>query len=184
MGKDDVKDRADLKALVAASRERDPKVRFQKLEKLLDLDRFISFLAVEAITWDWDGYPMKCNNYRMYHDPKRDKFVFIPSGMDQMFGDPRGPLLPGFQGMVAQGLISTPEGRKLYLARMEEILKKVYDEKAMLKKLDELQARIQPVLATIDAGAGRDYVNQVNRLRQAIRDRPKSLEEQLKTQKK
>ncbi len=182
--KDDVKDRADLKALVAASRERDPKVRFEKLEKLLDMDRFITFLVIEVITWDWDGYPMKCNNYRIYHDPKRDKLTFIPSGMDQMFGDVNGPVAPDFQGMVAQGLMTTPEGRKRYLARMEEVLKKVYNTEGLLKTLDTLQARVQPALASVDAGAGRDYVNQVNRLREAIRNRPKNLEEQLKRLKK
>jgi spore coat protein CotH len=179
-GTRDVKDRADLKALVAASREQEAGKRFQKLDKLLDLDQFITFLVIEVITWDWDGYPMKCNNYRIYHDPTRDKITFIPSGMDQMFGDVGGPLLPHFQGMVAQGLLSTPEGRKRYLARMEEILKKVYNAEALIKKLDKQQAIIQPVLASIDAGAGRDYMNQVNRLRQAIRQRPKNLEDQLK----
>ncbi len=184
LARDDVKDRADLKALVAASRERDPAKRFERLEKLLDLDRFISFMVLEVITWDWDGYPMKCNNYRIYHEPKRDKLTFIPSGMDQMFADVGGPLQPFFQGMVAQGLVSTPEGRKRYLARMEEVLKKVYDVDRLVKRLDELEARVKPALATVDAGAARDYANQVNRLRQAIRQRPKNLEEQLKRLKK
>jgi spore coat protein CotH len=183
-GKNDVKDRADLKALVAASQERDPRVRFQKLEKLLDLDKFVSFLVIEVIVWDWDGYPMKCNNYRIYHHPKTNKFVFIPSGMDQMFGELRGPVVPDFQGMVARGLMSTAQGRKMYLARMEEVLTKVYKTDALIKQLDAQQKKIQPVLASIDAGAGRDYPNQVNRLRQAIRERPKYLLGELKKIKK
>src|SRR5262249_17406650 len=98
--KDDVKDRADLKALTAAVRENDPKKRFEKMEKLLDMDKFITYLVLESITWDWDGYPMNRNNYRIYHDPKRDKVVFIPSGMDQMFGNPGGPILPAFHGFA------------------------------------------------------------------------------------
>src|SRR5262249_3977764 len=126
-GKNDVKDRADLKALLAATRERDPKVRFQKLEKLLDMDKFISYLVVEVITWDWDGYPMNWNNYRIYHDPKRDKITFIPSGMDQMFGSTDGPVLPGFRGVVARAVVESPQGRERYLARMAEVMKKVYD---------------------------------------------------------
>src|SRR5205807_8898946 len=113
-GKGDVKNHADLKALVAAAREGNPAKRFQRLEKLLDLDRFLSFLALEVITWDWDGYPLNRNNYRVYHDPRRDKIIFIPSGMDQMFGNPGGPLLPGFQGLIARALMETPEGRRRY----------------------------------------------------------------------
>jgi hypothetical protein len=53
-----------------------------------------------------------------------------------------------------------------------------------VKRLDELQARVQPVLASVDAGAGRDYPNQVNRLRHAIRERAKSSESQLTRLKK
>lgn len=176
----DVKDRADLKELIAASRERDPKTRLEKLEKLIDMDQFLAFMAIEVIAWDWDGYPMKCNNYRIYHDPKKNKMTFIPSGMDQMFGDPNGPLFPGFQGMVARGITDTKEGQERYLKKMDEIMKKVYNADALIKRLDELEARIKPVLLSIDQGAGRDYPNQVNRLRHAVRQRQKSVEDQLK----
>jgi spore coat protein CotH len=179
-GEGDVKDRADLKALAAAARERDKAKRFERLEKLLDLDAFISYMVIEAITWDWDGYPFKCNNYRVYHDPVKDKITFIPSGMDQMFGDVNGPIVPGFGGMVATGLMDTPEGRKRYLARAGEIMKTVYKTDELVRRLDELEKRIQPELAKVDPGAGRDYKNQVNRLREAIKQRERSVNEQLK----
>lgn len=179
-GEGDVKDRADLKALAAAAREKDKAKRFERLEKILDLDKFISYMVIEAITWDWDGYPFKCNNYRVYHDPVKDKITFIPSGMDQMFGDVNGPIVPGFGGMVASGLMDTPEGRKRYIARANEIMKSVYKTDDLVKRLDELEKRIQPELAKVNAGAGRDYKNQVNRLREAIRQREKVVNEQLK----
>lgn len=179
-GSNDVKGHADLKALAAAAREGNLKLRYQKMEKLLDLDKFVSFLALEVITWDWDGYPMNRNNYRIYHDPKRDKIVFIPSGMDQMFADPNGTVFPNFQGFVARALMETPEGKARYVARMAEIMKTVYQPEALVKRLDELQARVQPVLTALDAGAGQNYPNQVNRLKQAVRQRAKSIEGQLK----
>ena len=178
--KHDVADRKDLQALVAAAREGDPKKRFEKLEKLLDLDCFISYIVVESIVWDWDGYPYKCNNYRVYHDPKANKITFIPSGMDQMFWEPGGAALPGFGGMVASGLVSTPEGKKRYYARMREILKSVYKPEELVKRLDELEKRLQPALASVDPGAAGGYKDQVYRLKQSIRDRAKSLDEQLK----
>ncbi len=164
---------------MAAARERDPAQRFAKLERLLDLDRFVSFLVLEVIAWDWDGYPMNRNNYRVYHDPKRDKIVFIPSGMDQMFGSIDGPVLPNFQGFVARALVETPEGRRRYLARMREIVKTVYRPDALVKRLDELQARLQPVLKTIDPGTAAGYPNHVNRLRHAVVQRAKNIEGQL-----
>jgi uncharacterized lipoprotein YmbA len=66
---------------------------------------------------------------------------------------------------------------------MAEIHKSVFRPEVLIKRLDELQKRVQPALASVDAGAGRDYPNQVNRLREAIRQRAKSIEQQLKTAK-
>jgi spore coat protein H len=177
-GSDDVANHADLKALQAACNA-DVKQRFAKMEKVLDMDEFVSYLAIEVLVWDWDGYPMNRNNYRIYHEPKKDKILFIPSGMDQMYGNPGGPLLPGFNGLVARALVETPEGKDRYMKRMREILKNMYKPDELVKKLDHWEAQVKPALTAIDAGAGRDYTNQVNRLRQAIVARGKSLEEQL-----
>ncbi|MBM3994872.1 MAG: hypothetical protein FJ303_12070 [Planctomycetes bacterium] len=176
--RNDVKDRSDLKALVAAVREPNPALRWQKLEKAIDMDRFISYLALESFTWDWDGYPMNRNNYRIYHDKKHDKLVFLPSGMDQMFGHPGGPILPGFQGFVARAVVESPEGRKRYMIRMAEIHQELNLEK-ISKRLDGLQAVLQPALASVDKGAGAGLPGQINRMKQLIAQRSKSIEQQL-----
>jgi hypothetical protein len=178
-GKGDVNDRSDLKALFAAAHDDKLETRFESLAKRLDLDRFVSFLAMEVITWDWDGYPIKSNNYRVYHDPSRDKITFMPTGMDQMFEEPEGPLLPDFGGNVARAFVETPEGRKLYLARVEIIMHDIFRTNALVKRLDDLQARLQPALASFDADAGRNYPGTVDRIRDAVRIRRKSLTEQL-----
>lgn len=184
-GSGDVMNQAELKALVAACRnEPDVTKRFAKIEKLLDVDKFTAFVALDVACCDWDGYPLNRNNYRVYHDPKRDKIVFLPSGLDQMFGDTNAALLPGFQGLVASALFGLPKGRELYLAKMADLLKTVFKPDPLLKRLDELQARVQPALAEVDAGAGKDYPNQVNRLRHAIPERAKNLNEQMKRTKK
>ncbi len=178
--RNDLKDRSDLKALAAAAREPNPQMRMEKLAKVLDMDKFVSYLVLESFTWDWDGYPMNRNNYRIYHDKKADKLVFIPSGMDQMFGHPGGPIIPGFQGMVARAVVDSPEGRKRYYARMAEFNREILDVEKSHKRLDEILAVIQPALATVDKGAAGGLPNQVNRLKQAIVQRSKSIEQQLK----
>lgn len=182
-GDEDTKKYDDLKALVAATKVKKEE-RFAKMAKVLDVDRFVSYLCLQVLTWDWDGYPINRNNYRVYHEPKKDKLIFIPSGMDQMWGDPRGPLFPNFQGNVARALLETPEGRERYLKRMDEILKKVYVSEALVKRLGELEKQVQPALASVDKGAARDYAGQVKRLKDAIPVRAKSIEDQLKKVKK
>jgi spore coat protein H len=179
-GKDDVPKHGDLKALLDAARDGNVKSRYQTLEKLLDMDKFVSYLVLEVITCDWDGYPRNRNNYRIYHEPKTNKLTFIPSGMDQMFNEPNGSIFPDFQGFIARAFMETPEGRARYLNRMDEIMKKHYKTDERIKRLDDLQRIVQPALASVDAGAGRDFPNQVNRLREAIRQREKSVQQQLK----
>ncbi|MGE3808967.1 MAG: CotH kinase family protein [Gemmataceae bacterium] len=182
--KDDVAAHADLKALLAACREQDKNKRFQTMEQLLDMDRFLSYLALEVLLWDWDGYPLNRNNYRIYHDPQRNKLVFIPSGMDQMFGNPGSGLFANFNGLVARSLLETPEGKKRYLARAEEIMKNSFKAEARVKRLDELQTRVLPALKSVDPGHANGYPNDVKRLKDAILHRAKSFDEQLKQAKK
>ena len=179
-GEGETVDHADLKALAAAAQEHDPAKRWERLEKVLDVDRFISMVAMDVITWHWDGYAMKSNNYRVYHDPASGKMVFFPHGMDQMFADPGGPLFPGMGGLVARQLLETKEGRKRYKARVKELLEKVYDPEKVAKRIDELKAVIQPALAEADENAARDLDGQAEGVKNAIATRAKHLKRQLK----
>ena len=87
-------DWSDLVELTDAANESDLAKRKERLAAILDVDRFITFTAIEMLTCDWDGYVRNRNNYRLYHDPTTKKFVFIPHGMDQMFWDVNFPITP------------------------------------------------------------------------------------------
>jgi hypothetical protein len=104
-------------------------------------------MAVQVLTWHWDGYSMNRNNYRLYHDPKKDKITFIPSGTDQMFGDLNYPVLPNFNAVVARAYTTTPEGRLRYLNRMDEILKNAWKLEDWNKHLDEVEAVMAEIAA-------------------------------------
>jgi spore coat protein H len=169
--KNDVAPYTDLKSLWNAAQLPDAALRFKEMERLLDGDRWVSYLALEALMFDWDGYPMNRNNYRIYHEPKKDKIIFIPSGTDQMFGDPNGPLLPRFNGFVAQAYVSTPEGRQRYLARMDEILRTLWKPEEWSKRLDEIEAVIKPALSKVDAGHAQGLPGHIGRLKAAFTHR-------------
>jgi spore coat protein CotH len=178
--KGDVANHADLKALVKACQERDRNERFKKLEKLLDMDKFISYLVLESLCCDWDGYPNNRNNYRIYHDPKKDRMIFIPSGMDQMFNEPRMGLYQNYNGMVARAVMESDEGKKRYHNRMREILKDVFKPDVIGKRLDALEKELTAALMSIDAGTGRDYKNRIKDLKGRIETRAKHVEAELK----
>lgn len=179
--KKDVADRADLKALVEAANEPDVAKRFARMSKVLDMPRFVSYMCLQVLTCDWDGYPLGKNNYRVYHHPIQDKFTFVPSGMDQAFDRTDLPLLPTeFKGLVASKLMETPEGRKQYLNRMLDLLRRVFPVARMMSWLDGQTPRLQAALQPLDAKAAADLPNHVRQLRDSVKARAGSIEDQLK----
>src|ERR1044071_614705 len=101
------------------------------MDRVLDLDRFISFMTMEVLIGHWDGYCLTRNNYRIFHDRAADKLVFLPHGMDQLFGLRRsladGSVLPQMRGMVATGVMQTTSGRQRYLARMNYLATNIFE---------------------------------------------------------
>jgi len=164
----DVKDYSDLKAVVAAAQESDPTKRLERLEQVLDMDRFISFIAMEMMTYHWDGYALKKNNYRAYHDLSTGKMVFLAHGMDQMFWDPNFPLLGQMEGLVARQVMETEEGKSRYLQRIGTLFTNVFRVQSLTNRINELQRQIRPVLASINPNAARNHDRAVENLRNQV----------------
>lgn len=122
-------DRTDMTRLLQAVKEPDPTRRFAALTNLLDLDRFLTLMAVETMLCHSDSYALNRNNYRIYHDPKSDRLVFLPHGMDRILGSHRTgpdlPVVPPARGIVARALVSTPEGRRRYVELAEAVFTNV-----------------------------------------------------------
>ena len=178
-GSGDVKKHADLKALAAAAQDPDPTSRFDRMNGLLDVDRFLDLIALEVMTWHWDGYAMKKNNYRVYHDPSSGRITFFPHGMDQMFWDPNGPIQPNMEGLVARSLLQTPEGRLGYRQHMIALLTNVFTAEKLTNHIALLQSRLQPELALINKDRARDQAIAATNLTRSILSRVKTLERRL-----
>jgi spore coat protein CotH len=67
------------------------------------VDRFISFIAMEMLTSHWDGYAAAVNNFRIYHDPKTDKLVFITHGLDGTLKRPSFSIRVPIRSAVGRG---------------------------------------------------------------------------------
>lgn len=139
-------DRSDLDALIDATRERDPAKRFSLLDRVLDVDRFLTFAALEVLFVHWDGYCNGPNNYHIFHDAERDKMVFMPHGMDQILGGhpslSRG-VTPQWKGAVARALLTTGEGQRRYLERFNQVFTNYFQVDKLNTKVDQLAQRVR-----------------------------------------
>ncbi|MFO0903365.1 MAG: CotH kinase family protein [Pirellulales bacterium] len=149
-------DFSDLKGLLAACREPDPAMRWKLIEERLDLNNFLTFMAVERLQCHWDGYTMNRNNYRIYFDPKTGKAHFLPHGMDQMFGDPGFPLFHRAEPIVAAAVLQNPKWRAAYRRRIEQLLPQ-YTKENLLAIADRAEARLRPYFESRGADAVRHH---------------------------
>jgi len=168
-------DRADLKAITSVLAEPDLEARWRRLEQVLDVDRFISFMAMEVMAGHRDGYCLARNNFRIYHDPGLDRLVFLPHGMDQLFGKADAPMLPLMNGLVARALMETPEGRSRYQARFAFLLTNVFKVEILTALTD---VRVKELLPALDRNSARALEMEAVRLKDRIRARFANLEEQ------
>jgi len=176
-------DRSDLQRLATAAMDSGPTNALNRLGTVLDVDRFLTLLAMDVILCNSDGYAMNRNNYRIYHDPVLDRLVFMPHGLDQMLGtfrcDTSMPIFPFVQGMVAQAVLQSPEGRTLYRQRLTELVARHFHIEELTNRVQKLAARLRPILAERGSGRGANFDYAVTDLQKRIVERAESLREQL-----
>jgi spore coat protein H len=173
------KDRRPLDALIAAMQEPDLTNRQARLEQVLDLDRFHTFLAMEIMLAHWDGYAQNRNNYRVFHDLDTRRLVFLPHGLDQMFGvwrtRPESSITPQLRGLVAKAVLHTPEGRHTHFLRMSQLLTNVFKVAVLTNRVQELAALVRPTLPNRSEALRHDravqaLIDRIIRREQSVRE--------------
>lgn len=168
-----------LRELADACREVDPDKRHQMLDQVLDVDRFLTFLACETMVAHWDGYAANRNNYRIYHDPKTDRLVFLPHGMDQLFQRPEHSLY-GNNSLVALAVtINNPGDRKRYIDRIAEIRRSAFKTETVTAQLARIAERIKPLFEEIGPQAVAEHAARTEKLRKRIVARCEAIDRQL-----
>jgi len=169
-------DRGDLEALAAAAEDQDFAKRWTRLQATLDMDRFLSFMALEVMLGHRDGYCLARNNFLVYHDVDSNRLIFFPHGMDVLFGNPRAAIQPMMNGVVAKAIMETPEGRRAYRNRCATLFTNIFDVKKMMARIDATALALHPVLSR-DEAASLD--REVADLKQRITARSAELKKQL-----
>jgi hypothetical protein len=135
-------DRTDLKNLIAVFQQASGANFLSTLDTALDTTHYLRFTAAEAAVNQWDMYSYTVfypNNFRIYHDPTSNKFVFLPWGMDMSmkpFRDTKKPHIRIFElarsrdkadagvtaGLMFQRCLESPDCKAAYAAAVREVL--------------------------------------------------------------
>ncbi len=172
------RDKSALLALARATRE-PVETRLAALEKTLDVDRFLSFMAMETILWHWDGYSMHRNNFRIFHDRASGRMVFLPQGLDQILTRPNGSIFAETGGLVARSLMEIPEARDRYRSRIAELSTNVFRADAVLGRIREVAEKIEAALNGNGPQTAAAHRQRVNDLCRRVQQRATSLNRQI-----
>ncbi len=150
--------------------------RWTALTNLIDLASFIRFMAIEVMIGHRDGYCIAWNNYRVYSDPLSRRLIFLPHGMDQLFGRTDFPSRPNMAGPVARMVMERSEGQEKYRSEFGSMVTNVFDLSSLEQEID----RAAPLLIANAASAEQPSLSAaVAELRARLRQRREFLVSEL-----
>ena len=128
-----------------------------RLAQHIDLEQFVKFWAIESLLGFWDGYANNQNNYYLYHDPRDDRFRFIPWGADMTLAPPFFPGQGGKKSIYAKGQLAwqlnqDPQFRQKYHDTLLQLLETTWKEEPMLAELDRIQELVSEHLHPAQQG--------------------------------
>jgi len=114
------------------------------LERLLDLEAFLSFWALEVLTAHEDGYSYVANNFFVVRGPGDGRLRFLPWGIEGSLsntGDPAAsyPILMATRGALALRLYSLPATRERFAERVRTLAEELLDGDALAAEAERLQ---------------------------------------------
>lgn len=155
-------DRSDLVGIANVIDHAPDATLVADLSAYIDVDRFITYWAMEIVTNHWDGYANNRNNFFVYHDPTTNKLDFIPWGPDGALqpqatfgplGATTGPVAVAANGALAYRLFALPATRAQFIARQRELLASAWNPAAILVEIYRMEALISPIVDSVQGTA-------------------------------
>ncbi|MFY0672980.1 MAG: CotH kinase family protein [Bacteroidia bacterium] len=140
----------------------------QELSKVLNIDRFITFWALEVLLEHTDGYNANCNNFYVYFNPNdNNRAHVIPWGMNyaqpvvqlDTLTEETNPLNGYLRSELGKRLSRVPKYNEQFIIELQRLIDEVWDEDNLISMINQMAAQVQS--AQIDT----DYENHIDELK-------------------
>ncbi len=164
LARDDYSDLANFVNRLHISSEEE----FQEnIDRVFNVDMFLRTLAVDIFIGNWEGYSFNIGNYFLYHNPKTDKFEYIPHQFENTFGidefsedwamrnlyawTPKDKFIP-----LHERILKVPDFRNRFSYYMSKLVKK-YANPASLGAAIDCRKKMIQTAAAADQYRTEDY---------------------------
>lgn len=137
-----------------------------KLEPIFDVNNFLKYLAVEALTGNWDGYSYNKNNFYLYRNTATGRFEFIPYDTDNTFGIDWFNIDWATRNVttwvssqarpLTKNILAVDVYRKRYYFYLKQLINGAFSTNSIQSKAIALRSKIE-AYATIDPYRPLDY---------------------------
>jgi hypothetical protein len=124
-----------------------------------------------------DGYTLNRNNYRIYHDPFSDHFVFITHGLDWGFANTGVSIRPPLNSIVVRAVLDTREGAARYRERVRDLFTNAYKVTVLTNRVNDVAAKLKA--AARNPAEAKEWENQAAGMRDRIVQRAANIAGQL-----
>lgn len=175
--------------LIAFSRllnEADDQTFESEIEHYLDMNEFLSFLAVNVLLSNLDSFLAGAQNYYAYLDPQTEKLQFLPWDLDISFGEfsmvgtaatrrnlsINHPEVGEGSNLLIERILSVPRFREAYQDRLRELLETEFSEANWIQLIRTESEFIEPYVAEQGRGAAARFQAAVGRVPSAEMPNP------------
>src|SRR6056297_498881 len=115
-----------------------------ELSQVLDIDRYLTFLAVNYIANNSDAYNDAQNNFYVYFNPDdKNKATLIPWGADKGFGNYNIPFFNHFQAEIPRRISRIPQLNEKMEQELLRVINEVWVEEEIINKIDSYSELVQ-----------------------------------------
>jgi len=130
----------------------------KEIASYLDVDKFLRFMAVQALIANADGFFTLAYNYALFLEPKTNRFVFIPGDQELAFANflmmgTADQLMDmsldrpyGGQNRLADRLLAIPDIREAHRKVVEELATTVFRKERLLADVEALEGATRAIL--------------------------------------
>jgi len=140
----------------------------------LDVPAFLRFLAVEMYVGNFDGY-RHGHNYRLYFEPGRARWYFIPWGLDRTFV--KNLSIFDSHGYLARRCFADARCRADYVRTMRDVVAEA--RRLQLERGVDVISVVTAEAAGRDPRRARELAGARGELRSFLVDRPREVEREL-----
>lgn len=145
---------SDLSAFITFLEDASSQEYVEQIQDYLDVHSTLKWMAIDALTGNWDNYSFNKNNFYLYHSPETGKFSVIPYDYDNTLGidffgiDWTTRDIYGFGNQnesrpLTRRLLEVEKFKDWYSYYINQTIEKVFNEDSLFPEIERLKAQIQ-----------------------------------------